>query len=135
MASFNRVDHIGILVDSLEGAKRFLGEEGLGLRLVREMDVESLQRRVAFFQCGDVQLEVIEPYGEGARERDLGGERARIEHIAVEVDDVRPALEALAGLGVKTDGRGVARVGDRETAWTDAATTDGVVYQLVPKGW
>jgi methylmalonyl-CoA/ethylmalonyl-CoA epimerase len=135
MAAFNRVDHIGILVDSLDEAKRFLGEGGIGLTLVRELDVANLQRRVAFFQCGTVQLEVIEPYGEGARERDLAGERARIEHIAVEVDDVRRALDALAGLGLRANARGVVEVGDKETAWTDPETGDGVMYQLVPKGW
>ena len=134
MPAFNRVDHIGIVVESLEAAKRFLGE-GVGLELVRELDVAALERRVAFFQCGAVQIEVIEPYGEGAKERDLRGERARIEHVAVEVDDVRRALEALAGLGVRPNALGIVPVGDKETVWTDPEGGDGVMYQLVPRGW
>lgn len=130
MPEFNRVDHIGVLVDSLEDAKRFLGER-VGLELVRELDVERLQRRVAFFQCGAVQIEVIEPYGPD-RERDLAGARAKIEHIAVEVDDVRRALEVL---GLRPNANGMVDIGGRETVWTDPDSGDGVMYQLVPRGW
>lgn len=130
MPEFKRVDHIGVVVDSLDEAKAFLGEK-VGLELVRELDVAHLQRRVAFFQCGAVQIEVIEPYGPD-RERALGGGKARIEHIAVEVDDVRGALE---GLGLRADERGLVEIGALETAWTDADSSDGVVYQLVPRGW
>jgi methylmalonyl-CoA/ethylmalonyl-CoA epimerase len=135
MTTFNRVNHVGIVVDSLDDAKRFLGEALLGLELVRELDVAALQRRVAFFQCGEIQLEFIEPYGQGAKERELGGERAKIEHIAVEVDDVRSALETLAETGLRADRRGVVQVGDKETVWTEPESSDGVMYQLVPKGW
>ena len=130
MPEFNRVDHIGVLVESLEDAKRFLGER-VGLELVRELDVERLQRRVAFFQCGAVQIEVIEPYGPD-RDRDLQGARARIEHIAVEVDDVRRALDAL---GLRPNPEGLVEIGGRETIWTDGVSGDGVIYQLVPRGW
>jgi methylmalonyl-CoA/ethylmalonyl-CoA epimerase len=98
---------------------------------VRENDVATLSRRVAIYQCGQVGIELIEPYGEGAMARDLGVDRARIEHIAVEVNDVRGALQALSALGVRATAAGVIQVGDRETAWTDPDSSDGVMFQLV----
>ena len=133
MAIFQRVHHIGVVVDSLDDAKRLLGQGGIGLQLVTERDIAPIQRRLAFFQCGEVQIELIQPYSELALERELSGNKAKIEHIAVEVDDVRGALKALSSLGLRATSRGVMHVGDRETAWTDPDTSDGVMYQLVAR--
>jgi methylmalonyl-CoA/ethylmalonyl-CoA epimerase len=125
-----RLDHVGIVVDDLDDAKRFLGET-LGLHLFRELEVPALARRVAFFQCGDASIEVIEDLNLESKNRVLGGAGARVEHIALEVDGVDTVLAALVRLGVKTDARGTLRVGSRLNAWTDPDTTDGVVYQLL----
>ena|SRR5438445_6171124 len=128
-----RLDHVGIVVDDLNDAKRLLGET-LGLRLVRELEVAELARRVAFFQCGDAQIEVIEDLDSAARAHVLGGATARIEHVAFEVDRVDrmdSVLTALDGLGVKVDKHGVLRIGSRDNVWTDPGTTDGIVFQLV----
>lgn len=125
-----RLDHVGVVVDDLAEAKRFLSET-LGLRLARELDVPALARRVAFFECGDASIEVIEDLDPAAKARALGGASARIEHLALEVDSVDGVLASLGKLGVKADSRGVVRVGARLNAWTDASTTDGVPYQLL----
>jgi len=125
-----RLDHVGIVVDDLADAKRFLSET-LGLRLVRELDVPLLARRVAFFQCGDASIELIEDLDPESKARALDGTNARIEHIALEVDSVDGVLASLGGLGVKADSRGVVRVGARINAWTVPHTTDGVAYQLL----
>jgi methylmalonyl-CoA/ethylmalonyl-CoA epimerase len=125
-----RLDHVGIVVDDLATAKRFLSET-LGLQLIRELDVPALARRVAFFQCGDASIEVIEDLHMESRARVLNGATARIEHVALEVDNVEGELASLSGLGVKADGRGVVSVGARLNAWTDPLTTDGVMYQLL----
>ncbi len=125
-----RLDHVGIVVDDLASAKRFLSET-LGLQLVREMDVPALARRVAFFQCGDASIEVIEDMDLETKAGVLKGASARIEHLALEVDSVDGELASLGGLGVKADSRGVVRVGARMNAWTDPLTTDGVMYQLL----
>lgn len=125
-----RLDHVGIVVDDLTDAKRLLGET-LGLSLVRELDVPELSRRVAFFQCGDARIEVIEDLDAKAKARVLDGATARIEHIAVEVEAVDSALAALGALGVRADSHGILRVGTRVNAWTDPSTTDGIVFQLL----
>jgi methylmalonyl-CoA/ethylmalonyl-CoA epimerase len=125
-----RLDHVGIVVDDLTDAKRLLSET-LGLTLVREQEVPELSRRVAFFQCGDARIEVIEDLDAKAKVRVLDGATARIEHVAVEVDDVSSVLAALEGLGVRADSHGILRVGARVNAWTDPSTTDGIVFQLL----
>ncbi len=125
-----RLDHVGIVVDDLAEAKRFLSQV-LGLRLVRELEVPPLARRVAFFQCGDAELEVIEDENPESKAQALSGRTARIEHIALEVDSVGSVSAALAGLGVQIDGHGILHVGSRLNAWTDPSTTDGIVFQLL----
>jgi len=125
-----RLDHVGIVVDDLTDAKRLLGQT-LGLHLSRELEVPTLARRVAFFQCGDAMIEIIEDLDAAAKARALSGASARIEHIAIEVDDVDSALDQLRASGVRTNGLGILRVGSRRNAWTDPATTDGIVIQLM----
>lgn len=83
-----------------------------------------------FFSCGNASIEVIEISDPVARQTRLGDAPARIEHIAFEVDDLRKVLDALAKLGVQLKGP-PALAGARRTAFTDAVTTDGVMYQFV----
>jgi catechol 2,3-dioxygenase-like lactoylglutathione lyase family enzyme len=125
-----RLHHVGIVVDDLADAKHLLGVT-LGLRLVRELEVPLLARRVAFFEVGDAEIEVIEDLDADARQRTLSGASARIEHVAIEVDSVESVLAGLEGLGVKTDSKGIVRVGSRLNAWTDPSTSDGIMFQLV----
>lgn len=125
-----RLHHVGIVVDDLADAKRLLGTT-LGLRLARELEVPALARRVAFFECGDAEIEVIEDLDADARQLALGGASARIEHVAIEVDSVESVLATLEKLGVKADSRGIVHVGSRINAWTDPSTTDGIIFQLL----
>jgi len=125
-----RLDHVGIVVDDLTDAKTFLSNV-LGLHLVREVEVPALARRVAFFKCGESELEVIEDLNLESKAKALHGGSARIEHIALEVDGVSSVSAALAGLGVKIDDHGILLVGSRLNAWTDPSTTDGIVFQLL----
>lgn len=125
------MDHIGVVVDDLEEGKRFLAEV-LGLQLERALEVSALKRRVAFFRCGEVEIELIEDLDPDAKQRVLGGASAVVEHVALEVDDLDGTMTALSGLGVRA-GLGPLRAGGRVNLWTDPASTDGVMYQLLQK--
>jgi len=95
----NRVDHIGVVVDNIEEATALLGQ-GFGLEAGSTVQREDLCN--AFFRCGDVSIEVIEIRDPVARRARLGEhQRARIEHIAIEVDDLDAMLHALEVLGVR----------------------------------
>ena len=131
---FKRVDHIGVIVADLEDAGRWLGE-AFGLPLDRQLNFPDRGIRAAFYRCGDVDIEVIEVSDPDARRERLGeGARARIEHIAVEVENLQTTLAQLAALGVRTNAPQPRRIGDSLHMWTVAESTGGVSYQLIERG-
>jgi methylmalonyl-CoA/ethylmalonyl-CoA epimerase len=123
-----RLDHVGVIVDDLDDAARLLGD---GLGLERTTSIERDDLRLAFFRCGDVSIEVIEPLDPELRRRRLGdGARARIEHLAFEVGDLGAAITALAALGIQPNAPPL-RSGARTMVWTDPATSDDIMFQFV----
>ena len=125
-----RIDHIGIVVDDLTDAKRFL-TEALGLTLDRELDLTERQIRAAFLSYGDVSLEFIEVDEPAARRQRLGdGAMARVEHIAIEVDDLEESIARLRGFGVRTTTDLPRRTGSTLNFWTEPESSDGVSYQI-----
>lgn len=127
---FKRIDHIGVVVDSLDDAQGFLNN--LGMRHVRDLVVPD-RLRAAFYQCGDTQIEILEITNAEERGRRLGSEQARIEHIALEVENLDDTLAALDGLGVKFQGPPLV-IGGNRSVWSLEETCDGVQYQVMQKG-
>ncbi|HLH69635.1 MAG TPA: VOC family protein [Candidatus Dormibacteraeota bacterium] len=131
MVSVKRVDHIGVVVADLAQAKRLLGET-FGLPLIREQEATDGGLAVAFYRCGEVEIEVMEPKGPEDRATWLGGERwGRIEHIAVEVEDLEGTIKALRALGIGAEPVTQGLLGI--SARTEPAATLGVVFQLLQK--
>ncbi|MDH6579943.1 VOC family protein [Kitasatospora sp. MAP5-34] len=129
---FKRIDHIGVVVDDIAEARAFL--ESLGMRLERAQEVPERNVKIAFYQCGDGRIELIEPTTEEARRRRLGdGNQARIEHIGVEVDDVPRIMRAVQGLGVRLTTSEPVPVGPNLNAWTQPETSNGIQFQLVQR--
>lgn len=128
-----RVHHIGVAVADLERGKELLGGK-LGLPLVREHAARGDGPSTAFFQCGEVQIELLEHHEPEARRAWLGDSaQGRIEHIAIEVDDLEATLAALRELGIDADPARPGPLG--VSARTVPATTTGIVLQLLqPEG-
>jgi methylmalonyl-CoA/ethylmalonyl-CoA epimerase len=126
-----RIDHVGVIVDDLEEAKRFLSD--LGMQFDRDLVIPG-RLRAAFYACGETQIEVIEVDEPGERAQRLGDSTARIEHVAIEVDSLSTTMQALRGLGVETTMADPTAVGANLNFWTRADTCDGVSYQLIEKG-
>ncbi|WP_319521958.1 VOC family protein [uncultured Desulfosarcina sp.] len=60
-----KIDHIGIIVKDIEeGKKQF--SDGLGLEMESEEISHEYNCKIAFFPCGEVMLELVEPLGPGA---------------------------------------------------------------------
>ena len=125
-----RLDHVGVIVDDLEEASRFLS--GMGMQHDRDLEVPG-RLKAAFYRCGDARVEVIEIIDPAERTKRLGSEKARIEHIALEVDDLTRTMQALEGLGVRTQTAEPIQAGPNLNFWTVADTCDGVVYQLLQR--
>ncbi len=126
----SRIDHVAVVVDNLDEARRFVGDL-LGLQLVSEGESVETAARYAFYQWGEVQLELLEITDPEKRRKRMGGERsARIEHIGVAVDDLTGTVAGMRSKGVRTMTEEPVAVGKWRYYFTDPETTDGVIYQV-----
>jgi catechol 2,3-dioxygenase-like lactoylglutathione lyase family enzyme len=120
-----RLDHVGVVVSSLEDGTRLLRDE---LNLEPDGAQDRPDLRIAFFRSGDARVELIEPLGE-ARETRLGDAQARIEHISFEVEDLEQTLAALAALGIEVAAP-PRESGGNLNVWTVPATSGGIALQF-----
>ncbi len=130
---FRRIDHIGVIVDNLAEARRWM--EVFGLPLKRSVDIPQGRIHGEFYGCGNMDIELIEIGDPEARRKRLGeGKRVRIEHVAVDVDDIGATLARLAGLGVTTTAPTPRQLGETLNSWTAEETTGGISYQFIQRG-
>lgn len=82
-----KIDHIGIVVDSIE---KYLPvyTDILGMEFLRNEDMPEYQSKICFLQCGDVLIELLEPYGPCYNMTFLQERGGGISHICYEVDDI-----------------------------------------------
>lgn len=126
-----RMHHIGLIVDDLDQAVDFLtGTLGLGVNRTLDNSA-STGAKAAFLNCGPVEIELIELIDDEQRQARLGDGPARVEHIAVEVDDIDAAFEELAAKGVEFTTPAPRQSGAFRTFTTTEATSDGLRYQFL----
>ena len=128
------IEHVGVVVDNVAEAKAFLGGV-LGLEFHREVDLPERGVKAAFYKSGSIQIEVIECTDPETRTRRLGpdGTKARIEHVAILVDDLVDHLDKLHATGVRTIPPQPPYTVTPGRTWvmTDPETSDGVMYQII----
>jgi methylmalonyl-CoA/ethylmalonyl-CoA epimerase len=130
----SRIDHVGVIVENLDHAKTFLTSV-FGLQLVSEADSPQTAARYAFFQWGEVQIEVLEITDPEKRRKRIGDDKLpKIEHIGVAVDDLAASIAELRARGVRTTTQEPFAVNEWRYYFTDAASTDGIVYQFFSAG-
>ncbi|MBB5352475.1 methylmalonyl-CoA/ethylmalonyl-CoA epimerase [Haloferula luteola] len=96
-----QIDHLGIAVRNLDEACQYY-EDSLGLHCHGREEVESQKVRTAFFDCGGVHLELLEPTSEEspiAKFLEKNGEG--IHHIAFRTDDIAGQLGQAAQSGIR----------------------------------
>jgi len=127
-----RVDHVGVVVASIDIAAKFL-REALGLELKLEPPPSPDGVRTAFFGGDDARVELVEVSSPEALATRLGRADARIEHIALEVEDVREVIARLRSRGVSFMTEEPLRVRDTLAIWTMPETSAGIMWQLFSK--
>ena len=132
MENLKRIDHVGVIVDDLERFSSFLGE-ALGLELVRTLDDPERRLRARFYRCGDASIELIELGDPEARALRLGNGPARIEHVAIEVDDLATAAGELGEKGVRMATAEPVRAGTTRSFFSVPETSQGVVLQFMER--
>ncbi|MFX1252985.1 MAG: methylmalonyl-CoA epimerase [Promethearchaeota archaeon] len=95
-----KISHIGIAVASLQAATELY--EALGLKIESTDEVKEQKVKVAFFPVGDTRIELLEatdPDSPIAKHIENRGEG--IHHIALKVDNIEDALDALKKTDIK----------------------------------
>ncbi|MFP4358305.1 MAG: methylmalonyl-CoA epimerase [Puniceicoccaceae bacterium] len=95
-----KIDHLGIAVRSLAKTIPYY-ENTLGLRCHGTEEVESQKVKTAFFEAGDVHIELLEPTDpESPVAKFLEKNGEGIHHIAFATDDIKGQLAKASGEGV-----------------------------------
>jgi len=95
-----KIDHIGIAVKSLDEAIPYY-EKSLGLKLLKTEEVESQKVKTAFFEAGEVHVELLEPTSdESPIAKFLEKDGPGIHHIACGTDDIQGQLNQAKDSGV-----------------------------------
>ena len=125
-----RVNHLGILVDDLDGAVLSF-TENLGLSLDHvERYGEELD--IAFLPCGETLVELIKPLTDGGWNAEYLQQRGPgIQHVAFEVEDLEAALEELKARGVEAmGGAPMPGAGGMRIAFLDPQAFGGILVEL-----
>lgn len=96
-----KIDHIGVAVHSLEASIPFW-RDVLGLEYSGCDEVEAQGVRVAFFRCGEVQIELLEPTRPDSPIATFLAKRGEgIHHVAMGTDDIVEGRGAVSARGVR----------------------------------
>lgn len=124
-----KIDHVGIVVTSLEdGLRTFEHHFDLSRDTSRGGELPALGIKNAYITVGDSDLEFIEPVSEEGPVARFAAERGEGQFLlSIEVDDLAAAVEHLRQAG--------ARVGDpaNGVAFVSTRSTHGVNLQLVQR--
>jgi len=90
--SVEKIDHIGIAVDSIEKWLEYY-ENVLGLEYAGSEEVAEQKVRVAFFKIGESRIELLEPTTDDSPiAKFLETRGGGIHHIAIKVNGIKAAL-------------------------------------------
>ena len=127
----NKVDHIGIAVQNLDEAVIFYTQV-LGLTAEGFETVDEQKVKVAFFQVGDTEVELLEstdPTGPIARYIEKKG--PGIQHVAFRVDNIEAALDEMRAKGIKLiDETPRYGAGGAKIAFLHPKSTGGILIEL-----
>jgi LAO/AO transport system kinase len=129
-----RLDHLGVAVKSVVGARGFY--EGLGMGVTHEETVEHEQVRVAMLPMGESRLELLEPTAEDSViGRFLAKRGEGLHHIAMKVGDVDAMFARLKESGVRLVSDEVRiGAGGHRYFFVHPASTGGVLVEIVSEG-
>jgi methylmalonyl-CoA/ethylmalonyl-CoA epimerase len=125
-----KINHVAVAVEDISKAAQFW-ESVLGLKLDRIEEVESQHAKVAFFPCGESEVELVEPTDtESGTARFLQTRGPGIHHLCLEVNDIDKALEELKAKDVRLiNETAIVREG-RKMAFIHPKSSGGVLIEL-----
>jgi LAO/AO transport system kinase len=126
-----RLDHLGVAVKSIAGARGFY--EALGLVVSHEETVEHEQVKTAMLPLGESRIELLEATEEHSTiGRFLAKRGEGLHHIAVHVDGIDAMFARLTKQGVKLASDAVrVGAGGHRYFFVHPASTGGVLLEIV----
>lgn len=126
-----KIDHIGIAVHSIEEAVPFY-ENVLGLKCEHIEEVSSQRVKTAFFEVGDVHIELLEPTDENSPvAKFLEKNGPGVHHIAYASDDVSGQLEQARVAGCRLiNETPVDGAGGKQVAFLHPKSSFGVLTEF-----
>jgi methylmalonyl-CoA/ethylmalonyl-CoA epimerase len=129
---FDRIDHIGVATNDLEGALA-LYEKTLGMPLAHRETVESQGVEAALLDVGEGHVELLRPLGpETPVGRYLEKRGPGLHHVAYAVGDIDEVLGELKSAGIELiDSEPRLGIRDSRVAFLHPRSTGGVLTELV----
>ncbi|MBC2592996.1 methylmalonyl-CoA epimerase [Ruficoccus amylovorans] len=130
-----QIDHLGIAVNSLDEAIPYY-ENALGLKCEHREEVASQKVRTAFFECGQVHIELLEPMSEDSPiAKFIAKNGEGIHHIAFRTDNIEGQLKQASDNGVRLINEvPVDGAGGKLVAFLHPKSTRGVLTEFcMPK--
>jgi methylmalonyl-CoA epimerase len=128
----DRIDHIGVATDDLDGALA-LYEKTLGMPLAHRETVESQGVEAALVDVGEGHVELLRPLGPDTPVGKYLEKRGPgLHHVAYAVGDIDDVLERLKGAGVELiDSEPRVGIRDSRVAFVHPRSTGGVLTEIV----
>jgi methylmalonyl-CoA epimerase len=129
---FDRIDHIGIAVEDLDGALA-LFETTFGMPVVHRETVEEQGVEAALLDVGENHVELLRPLGPDTPVgRFLAKRGPGIHHVAYQVTDIETALQRCKDEGLRLIDESP-RTGIRQSrvAFLHPAASGGVLTEIV----
>jgi LAO/AO transport system kinase len=126
----NRIDHLGIAVQSLEDSIRFY--ESLGLAVAHRESVTTEKVEVAMLPVGESRIELLQasspdsPIAKFLEKRGPG-----LHHVAMRVPDLNAAVAGLKAHGARLLNEPRAGAGGHIYVFVHPASTGGVLLELI----
>ncbi len=127
----SKIDHIGIAVHSIAEARKFY-EQALGLVCAGQETVESQKVKTAFFEVGEVHIELLEPtHADSPIAVFLRKKGEGIHHIAYKSDNIQEQLKQAADQGCALIHESpIPGAGGKEVAFLHPKSSFGVLTEF-----
>ncbi|MDR4506738.1 MAG: methylmalonyl-CoA epimerase [Candidatus Brocadiaceae bacterium] len=126
-----KIDHLGIAVRSLDETVLYY-EQALGLKCSGKEEAPSQKVKIAFFQVGDVRLELLEPTSvDSAVAQFLEKHGEGVHHVAFATDSIDEQLSMAKNAGCRLiHETPIKGAGGRQVAFLHPKSTYGVLTEF-----
>lgn len=125
-----KINHVAVAVENIEEASAFW-RDVIGLDLHQTETVESQKVKIAFFPCGESEVELVQPLDESSgTARFIAKRGAGIHHLCLEVEDIAAALTELKEKGVRLINEEPLVEEGRKMAFIHPKSSGGVLLEL-----